>query len=423
MLIECPFCKATAKLPEEKEGAKVRCSGCGKVYVAREKGSKAKPGGVNGVTIGIGAGAVILIALFAFFTNQHKRKPPPPPPPKLAQAPEIVVDHVGWDSELVKLVRGLYDAAASYNEGFLVSSLDGAKIAAQASAAAPAPGASAPAPIDYAGLSPAEKQNYVLAIAQEFMRGSGDDSPHFWKPVDGFVLEPDLVNAVVRVTVDKRPVDGAVGIAETRTYDWSLSRPDQNAKWKVFAWKRFVSDSERRVQAAKKVKPVKVTLEDGTSLYQSELRHLEHLADTPPEVRARIDELIVTLLDFNLRPKENNLAQDELVAIGKPAIPMLLNKFYEIKIVEAEDDPSLTKINVVNGTLRRITGYDSGFTPLPGQNEQRRTMALKAWFAWWERLGQKFVAPKDQKDLLDDLIVPTERDKRELEKAKAKSGG
>ena len=64
MLIECPFCKATAKLPEEKEGAKVRCSGCGKVYVAREKGSKAKTGGVNGITIGIGAGAVILIGLF-----------------------------------------------------------------------------------------------------------------------------------------------------------------------------------------------------------------------------------------------------------------------------------------------------------------------------------------------------------------------
>jgi hypothetical protein len=85
------------------------------------------------------------------------------------------------------------------------------------------------------------------------------------------------------------------------------------------------------------------------------------------------------------------------------------------------DDPSLTQVNMVYDTLKQITGYAPGFSPLPGQSEERRTMALKAYFAWWERNGKKFTAPKEQKDLLEDLIVPTEREKREIEKAK--SGG
>jgi len=424
MLIECPFCKATAKLPEEKEGAKVRCSGCGKVYVAREKGSKAKTGGVNGTTLGIAGGAVLAIAIFAFFANQSGNKPPPAPPPKVVKQAEPVIDHVGWDSEAVKLVRNLYDAAASYNEGFLLASLDGPRIAARLKEAAAAAPEGTPAPADYDSLSPSDKQLYVQAIAQEFMRGTGEDAPFLWKPVDGRVLEPDLLSAIVRVTVDKRPAEGQTGIAESRTYDWKVSRPDPQAKWKVWAWDRYISDEERRAMAAaKRVKTTKVTLEDGTSLYQAEMHHLEHLDDTPAELRAQIDKLIPTMLDFSLRPKENNAARDELVAIGKPAIPMLLNKFYEIKIVETEDDPSLVQVNMVYDTLCRITDYRPGFSPMPGQSEERRTMALKAYFAWWERKGKNFTAPKEQKDLLDDLIVPTERDKREIEKARAQAGG
>jgi hypothetical protein len=428
MLIECPFCKATAKRPEDKEGAKVRCSECSKVYVAREKGSKVKKSSVNGTSLGIAGGAVILIGIFAFFANQHDSKPAPTPKPPPVKEPELVIDHVGWDSELVKFVRNLYDAAASYNEGMLISSIDGARFAAHLATLQPLaegedPAAqAAAAAADFAELGPAKQQDYVLAIAQEFMRGTDDNSPHFWKPVEGRVLEPDLLSATVRVTVDKRPEEGQKGIAESRTYDWHLSRASQQTKWKIWAWERYMSDAERRALAAsKKVKTTRVTLEDGTSLYQAEMHHLEHLEDTPAEVRAQIEKLIPVMLDFTLRPKENNVARDELVAIGKPAIPMLLNQFYEIKIIDTMDDPSLTQVNMVYDTLKQITGYAPGFSPLPGQSEERRTMALKAYFAWWERNGKKFTAPKEQKDLLEDLIVPTEREKREIEKAK--SGG
>ena len=39
MLIQCTSCGAQAKLPDSKEGAKVRCPSCGHVYAARPKGA------------------------------------------------------------------------------------------------------------------------------------------------------------------------------------------------------------------------------------------------------------------------------------------------------------------------------------------------------------------------------------------------
>jgi hypothetical protein len=39
------------------------------------------------------------------------------------------------------------------------------------------------------------------------------------------------------------------------------------------------------------------------------------------------------------------------------------------------------------------------------------------------RASKNFTAPVVGKDLLEELIVPTERDKREIEKEKAKGGG
>lgn len=423
MLIECPFCHATAKISEDKDGAKVRCSGCSKVYVAHEKGSRAKggKGGVNPTTLGIGIGTVVLIAIFAYVANNHEKPKPEPTPPPVVQAPPPMVDNSGWEGEYVKCVRSVYDMTLSMNEGALVKMLDGARIGKRLAESAPA---DAPKPAEFETLDAAAKQAFLESVAQEMMRGTDENSPHFWKPVDGRLLDPfDLLQLTVEITADKRLEAGSTELPVTRKFRWGLSRPDDKSKWKVWSWEHFVTEEEKRL-ARKKTKVQKVTLEDGTSLFQAEMRHLDPYPDTTPEQVAQVEKAIATMLDFTLRPKENNLARDELVAIGRPAIPLLLNKFFEIKIVDAEDDPSLIHVNMVYETLRRITGYDPGFTAMPGQTEERRTMALKAYFAWWERKGKSFTAPPPPgKDLLEDLVTPTERDKREIEKSKQAGGG
>ncbi len=413
MLIECSFCHATAKISEDKEGAKVRCSECGKVYVAREKGSRAKKAGsgMSPTTIGIGAGAIVVILIFAVMASRSKPAPPPAPPP-VVQAPVEVVDHSGWNSEIVKVVRGVYDSALAQNTNALTAALDGPRIAQRLTEQDPAN------PVDFAAFGPVERQTFIDGIAEQLSRGTDENSPHLWKPFEGGILTFDLLDVVVRISADKRQEGAAAGIAETRKFDWHLTRPTAEAKWRVWSWERFISEEERRALKANKPKVTRVTTADGGSLFQAEMRRLDPYPGTPPEQVVQIEKLIATMTDLTLRPKDANLARDEVVAIGRPAIPLLLNKFFEIQIVEDADHPSLTQLAIVDSTLQRITGYESSFTPLPGQTEERRTMALKAWFAWWERKGQNFTAPKVQKDLLEDLIVPTERDKREIEKAK-----
>src|SRR5687768_16673736 len=110
MLIECSFCHATAKLPDDKEGAKVRCPACSKVYVAHEKGVKRGRGGPNTLVLSMVGAAVLAAIVIGVMTNNRKPPMPQPAPPVAVKPPDPVIDTIGWDSEVVRTVRGLYDA-------------------------------------------------------------------------------------------------------------------------------------------------------------------------------------------------------------------------------------------------------------------------------------------------------------------------
>jgi hypothetical protein len=148
---------------------------------------------------------------------------------------------------------------------------------------------------------------------------------------------------------------------------------------------------------------------------------LEHLEDTPPDVRARIDALYATMIDLDLT-KEGTRAQAELIEIGRPAIPILLTGLYEIPL-ETEDQAK--QVNLIVIGLRSITGQYMGFKPMMmegsgvGTTEERRQSAIKQWFAWWWRKQDKFTE-KETTDGLEGLIELTEKEKRWLERNKDK---
>ncbi|HUR29031.1 MAG TPA: hypothetical protein VM509_12650 [Planctomycetota bacterium] len=367
------------------------------------------------LALAIGGGFVAL-GIFAFV---RQRPGPPPAPPAVAEEPlKALADTTGWDSELVRLVRKLYDDAAAQDEAALTAVLDGASIAQRANAKQTG------AKVDFATLDGMGRLNFVQSVAQELARGSDENSAHAWKPVDGRVTQRSADDATVRVTVDRRVGRSDATTADSRTFDWKLRRADENARWKAWSWERSVSEDEQRAaKQAARARTTKVTLEDGTSLFQAEVHHVEDDPDTTPEVRARIEKAIGRMLDFRLRPTENNLARNELVALGKAAIPQLLNQFCGVEFVEDADDPSLARVALVYDTLRRITGYESGFSALPGQTKARREMALKAYFAWWEREGASFTARPAGKDLLDGWNDPSGRGAQEVEQPKAHGGG
>jgi hypothetical protein len=409
MLIECPFCHATANLPEDKEGAKVRCGACAKVYTAREKGRKRKAGGLDPlriVLISVGA-AIALGVIFMAMRSKGGDAPVAQAAPGAPKAPPPREDLSGWDSAPVRAVRAIYDGAVPGGEAGLGARIDPERYAARlveehtaAAAAGNAP--EGPAPRPWAELDTLERSELLHAAARGWLEGQGDTVALLWKPYDGRVVSESDDGAIVHVSVAGREGELA---AQSRVIEWKLVR--RGGDWKVWSWARWVSPEELAAGKSRRNKEItRVELADGTRLYQADPRPLPHLEDTPPELAARIDAAVARMLDFKLKPKENNAAEAELVAIGKPALPILLTALYENRIV---DDDTLAKAVKIHHTMREITGYDPGFpvNALGPDSEQKRDVAVRAWFAWWLRKGEeRFEERVDGPDLLDALIDP-----------------
>lgn len=410
MLIECPFCHATANLPESKEGAKVRCGGCAKVYVAREKGGKGKASkGPNPLHIVLGAGAAALVLVVIFMATRDSAPVAPVQTAGAPKAPAPREDLTGWDSVPVKAVRAVYDSATPGNEAGLSVRIDPERYAGrlvEEHAAAVAAGAApeGPAPRPWKELDTLERAELLASAARGWLEGQGDTVALLWKPYDGRVVSESDGDAVVHVHVAGR--SGELQ-SESRVIEWKLVR--RGSDWKVWSWARYISPEELAAGRSSRNKEItRVEMADGTRLYQADPRPLPHLPDTPPELAARIDSAVLRLLDFKLKPRENNAAEAELIAIGKPALPILLTSLYENKIV---DDESLAKAVKVHHTMREITGYDPGFpvNVLGPDSETKRDVAVRAWFAWWLRKGEeRFEERAEGVDLLDALVDPAE---------------
>jgi hypothetical protein len=156
---------------------------------------------------------------------------------------------------------------------------------------------------------------------------------------------------------------------------------------------------------------------------ESELVPLEHLEDTPAELRAEIDQLIDGLMDMeNVR---YNGSIRRLQQIGRPAIPRLLNKMYEVKPVSKDDREGLKRVIMA---MTALSGMQFGYNVadrkdlLIGGTPEERTSALKQWYAWWYKYhDQDFTTAIDKQD--DESLLLTEEEKQAAAKKKAEGPG
>ncbi|MEZ5965197.1 MAG: hypothetical protein R3F56_15290 [Planctomycetota bacterium] len=123
------------------------------------------------------------------------------------------------------------------------------------------------------------------------------------------------------------------------------------------------------------------------TVFEAEIVPLDHLADTPPELRTEIDRLVGELVRTDLVPRERSKVKARLREIGKPAVPRLLTRFNDIKADSADGIIQLTQLDAL---LRDMSGQAFGFSPaqqtvLAGakENEEARASALKQWYGWW----------------------------------------
>jgi predicted Zn finger-like uncharacterized protein len=418
MIIQCPACHATAELPESKEGAKVRCGACSHVYVARERSRKKRARGSPAPWIAAGAGAVGLL-LVVFIANRGGGAAglPVVEEPVLAAEPAAAVDSTGWESEPVRAARQIHDLVYEREDVRLLRLLEFERLH-DAERTEPAEDGGAGDGAAWADLDGEAQADYRADRVARLVAGEDerDALVAHWKPFDGQVLETDD-DGVVTVRLQVQPRDPDDGV-EARFVDWRMVRAED--KWLPFHWERWISPAEEKAARVAHAKlTTRRTLSDGSVVIEAEVKPLGHLPDTPPELRKRIDELYATMIDLSISPKLADRAREEIIAIGRPAVPILLTGFYEIPL---ETEEQAIQVNIIVQALRDITGQYFGYQPQvregsgTGTSAERRDSALKQWFGWWVRKGERFTAKEEQPDLYEQTVIPTQEERRLLER-------
>ena len=419
MIIECPACGARAKLPDSKEGAKVRCAECGRVYVARSAtGGRTRSSGRSqnsaALPIGIGAGVLALILiLVAVNSGDSGSVVAEVPEIEEPKAPVIVVDQIGWDSELVKAARKLHDLAYNRDEYRVQTSLAMPQVWARIQSTEEEP----VDPAAYQELSTSEVDALRSDVVQALLSDDPENLVGSWKPFDGEVVSEDDSTAVVHLALEPREAEGDAG---TRNIEWHLIK--DGTKWKVWSWERWYSEAELKADLIRRKKKVqRTTLSDGSQVIEAEPGPVPYLDETTPETRKRMEELIAQLIDTELPARELSKVRAELELFGREAIPPLLTKFYEMNLEGFDTYEKAVGAQLVHQTLQDITGYVTTFKAdeALGATKERRDSGVRQWFGWYNRKFKRFEKREEGADLLDESIeLKTDAEKREYEKYK-----
>jgi len=304
MLIECPFCHARAQLPESKEGSKVRCGECGRVYGARPAGGRSKGSQTNPTPFIVGGIVVVLGAVLFSVINKGQDKPTPPPVVEVEEAP---VRERGWKAPSVQAVLKLHQAAADGKRAILLTGIDGATVhatraeaAATAAEEAAAQAGTEAVPVEghlakgWTELQQFERQEQLEAWVDEMLDKDLEDAIANWLPIDGEVWSE--VGDLYTVRVQCTP---SAGGAEARKFEWVLV--EENGRFLATRWGRWIDPAEQKAIARRKPKGYeKKTLSDGSVVFEREPEPLEHLEDTPQELRDEIDRMYADLINMDL---------------------------------------------------------------------------------------------------------------------------
>ena len=329
-------------------------------------------------------------------------------------------------------VRGLYEAAKSGNRTRLVNRIAGAQILERELAAAAVEGYEGPPPssdVAWADLKGFQRTPLLEAWADSMMDASDPNAPVNWTPYDGGVQSQSGAEYVLHISCTP-----AGGGSQAKVFEWIMIR--EGATIRAASWGEYIDPETIKREFNKRKKGIeKVTLSDGSRVFERQPEPLDHLEGTAPELITEMEALFATIINLDLTTEIGD-AKDRLEEIGKPAIPMLLTGLYEIPL-DTEDQARQVQ-NIVD-TLRRITGNFFGFEPLllvgssMGTTEERRTSSIKQWFAWWYTKGKKFEVAekvdvlgevlggisKEDQDYITRFGTPEEKEwlKAQLEKA------
>ncbi len=391
MLIQCPACHARAKIPDSKEGAKVRCGECGRVFVASPAGERGARGAGQQAGLWIALAVVGVLALVVAIAMNLKSAPAPATSQAAAKPAAAAAGELQAGDPVAAAVA-LFEAVQAQAAG-LEEELDAPRIWAREQAEN---GGAARSHEEFALAAGGERGAVLERAKASLLSGPGQALVAGWKPFGGELVEQSESEATVRVGAMAEDGSGRRSFSE-----WRLARA--GGRWKAWSWKPApaAAASAAAAPATATQGIERVTLSDGSRVFEREPEPLGHLESTAPELRERIDALYANLIDLSLTRESAQAARD-LADLGKPAIPILLTGLYEIPLDTPEQ---AIQVNLIDQVLRGITGQSFGYDPqlLVGRGkfgEERRKSAIRQWFAWWHANQDTFETRRADSDEL-----------------------
>ena len=432
MIIKCTSCGSQAKIPDSKEGAKVKCPSCSHIYVARPAGARgAKRGEDHTSKFIVGGGVAVGAAIIAILASRGSDAPIVVPEVEEEVKKEVVVyvDPLTWEGPAATFARGLHQAAYAANEAKLTTTLDlegaysfvpvpdtigetlapppkGIEIGdAGADAEPDAEGTEDEAPVEverptWDALDEIARLGYqdelIDAVTADL---DGEGAVRDWDPFDGSVVFSEGVIAVVRLKVVCR--DTGEGLPDRWT-QWTLKNPagiDGPAdQWKWINVERWVTPEEAALsRRGRRVKAEKKVLSDGSKVYESKIRAIPFDADVSAERAAELTKLVDDLVgDVDAPPRIRNVITEDIVLAGRNAVPPLLTKMASIaETMSADNDENLEdriRLNFIHQALTDITGARTTFTVAVemGGTQERIESGIKQWYGWYDRKYKRF---------------------------------
>jgi predicted Zn finger-like uncharacterized protein len=404
MFIECPRCHARAQLPDSKEGAKVRCSECSSVYEAIREGAVGRRKNdsdsqrmliIGGSAI---AGVLILLLIVNGGSSNANNVPPPPAPEDVPTGP--VVDEYGWGSAVVQGTKSLHDAASEGNTNLIQGRIEpqAAYLFTEARRMT-LEGEGATASTLWGNLSQAQQTLVPRELAECMVSGTDKELVADWLPYHGYAEQDPMGERNVRIVTLETSHRDVTANHTDQQIRWRMK--EVSGRWKAMSWERYYPDGKPRSSAGTGKVTFK-TLSDGTRVKEGVMRVIPYDDGVPQELRSHIDGLIPKVLDLNLT-RTRLPFEDELIAIGKPAIAPLLTKLTEIPFVPGEPNQ---RLEIIHRVLTKITGYENitfrAAESLGGTTERSQSGVLQ-WFGWYDRRYRNFKGnPNTVKTVEDD---------------------
>ena len=369
--VRCPACHQVTLVRTAMLTTEVECPSCGKTFVAADPLKHQREKSALPVVIGVVVGVLLLGGGAWFFMKSDDPSPESaakaasvtPVVPEEPVKPKFTATQKDLDLRAATFVRGIEsgDAQALTN---MVSWPKMHELRA---------------PFDEPDRTPWNVLTSERQVAARKRR------------IDSIVGDTTTRDFFAAATMDKLTAtmlgngQGRAEVVHQSTTDPALKQRrtlqfvEENGNW-------FVSDVTTEIlrDQPKVVRAPKAdTVEDLLKIIVRQ----DPPAGLAAETGTKIDSAVAKLTDLSLTTEARD-ARRELVSIGKPAVPALLNVIVDRVELNTHDDR--IKVNLVVQTLRDITGQDHPFITDPdaaagGPRYLENLKLLKNWFTWWSK--------------------------------------